>query len=116
MVGLSTHGLAALMRGATALLMPSFIEGYGLPVVEAAASGLPVVASDIPVHREIGGDFAHLLDPLDGPGWTRAVRSLSEPASALRAELTDRLAGYRPPDWAGHFERVDAALADLTGP
>ncbi|MBD8907056.1 glycosyltransferase family 4 protein [Methylorubrum zatmanii] len=115
-VGLSTHGLAALMRGATALLMPSFIEGYGLPVVEAAASGLPVVASDIPVHREIGGDFAHLLDPLDGPGWTRAVRSLSEPASALRAELTDRLAGYRPPDWAGHFERVDAALADLTGP
>lgn len=114
-VGLSTHGLAALMRSATALLMPSFIEGYGLPVVEAAASGLPVVASDIPVHREIGGDFAHLLDPLDGPGWTQAVRALSDPGSFLRAELAERLSGYRPPDWTAHFERVDAVLAGLTG-
>ncbi|WP_238255887.1 glycosyltransferase family 4 protein [Methylorubrum podarium] len=112
-VGLSTHGLAALMRGATALLMPSFIEGYGLPVVEAAASGLPVVASDIPVHREIGGRFAHLLDPLDGPGWRQAVEALSEPGSRLRAALADRLAGYEPPGWAAHFERVDAALAGL---
>ncbi|WP_462123506.1 glycosyltransferase family 4 protein [Methylorubrum aminovorans] len=112
-VGLSTHGLAALMRGATALLMPSFIEGYGLPVVEAAASGLPVVASDIPVHREIGSRFAHLLDPLDGPGWTRVIEALSEPASGLRTELVGRLAGYEPPRWAGHFERVDAALAGL---
>lgn len=112
-VGLSTHGLAALMRGATALLMPSFIEGYGLPVVEAAASGLPVVASDIPVHREIGGRFAHFLDPLDGPGWSAAVRALSEPGSGLRAELAGRLAGYEAPSWAAHFERVDAALAAL---
>ncbi|CAO4135735.1 glycosyltransferase family 4 protein [Methylorubrum extorquens] len=112
-VGLSTHGLARLMRGATALLMPSFIEGYGLPVVEAAASGLPVVASDIPVHREIGGGFAHFLDPLDGPGWTAAVRALSEPGSRLRTELAGRLAAYEPPSWTAHFERVDAALAGL---
>lgn len=112
-VGLSTHGLAALMRGATALLMPSFIEGYGLPVVEAAASGLPVVASDIPVHREIAGRFAHFLDPLDGPGWRQAVQALSEPGSELRAELAGRLAGYEPPGWSAHFARVDAALADL---
>ncbi|MEH3120054.1 MAG: glycosyltransferase family 1 protein [Methylorubrum populi] len=114
--GLSTHGLARLMRGATALLMPSFIEGYGLPVVEAAASGLPVVASDIPVHREIGAGFAHLLDPLDGPGWTRAVRALSEPDSPLRRDLRGRLDGYLPPSWAAHFERVDAALAELPPP
>lgn len=114
-VGLSTHGLAALMRGATALLMPSFIEGYGLPVVEAAASGLPVVASDIPVHREIGEPFAHFLDPLDGPGWRQAVQALSEPGSGLRAELSDRLSGYEPPRWSAHFDRVDAALADLPG-
>ena len=112
-VGLSTHGLARLMRGATALLMPSFIEGYGLPVVEAAASGLPVVASDIPVHREIGGGFAHFLDPLDGPGWREAVCALSEPGSRLRTEMAGRLAAYEPPSWTAHFERVDAALADL---
>ena len=112
-VGLTTHGLARLMREATALLMPSFIEGYGLPVVEAAASGLPVVASDIPVHREIGGDFAHFLDPLDGPGWMHAVRALAEPGSRLRAELRGRLTGYAAPTWAAHFERAEAALATL---
>ena len=114
-VGLTTHGLARLMRDATALLMPSFIEGYGLPVVEAAASGLPVVASDIPVHREIAGGFAHFLDPLDGPGWTRAVMALSEPDSGLRAALAGRLVGYAAPSWTAHFERVDAALDALPG-
>ncbi|WP_132249471.1 glycosyltransferase family 4 protein [Methylobacterium segetis] len=111
--GLSTHGLAALMRSATALLMPSFTEGYGLPVVEAAASGLPVVASDIPVHREVGGEAALFLDPLDGPGWGRTIEDLAAPASSLRAERLRRLATYAPPSWAAHFERVEAALSTL---
>ncbi|MEA1832441.1 glycosyltransferase family 1 protein [Methylobacterium durans] len=111
--GLSTHGLAALMRSATALLMPSFTEGYGLPVVEAGASGLPVIASDIPVHREVGGSFANFLDPLDGPGWRDAVEALSAPGSTLRADLSGRLARYAPPTWTGHFGRVEAALAAL---
>ena len=114
--GLSTPGLARLMRAATALLMPSFIEGYGLPIVEAAASGLPVVASDIPVHREVASRFAHLIDPLDGPGWAEAVEALSLPGSGLRETLAVRLDGYEPPSWAAHFARVDAALADLDAP
>ena len=112
-IGLTTPGLVRLMQGATALLMPSFIEGYGLPLVEAAASGLPVVASDIAVHREVAGRFAHLVDPLDGPGWSRAVTDLSAPGSALRATLVDRLAAYEPPTWAAHFARVEATLAGI---
>ena len=111
--GLSTHGLAALMRGATALLMPSFTEGYGIPIVEAAASGLPVVASDIPVHREIGAGFCDLLDPLDGTGWMRAVEAIAAPGSDRRAALARRLDGYAPPDWAGHFAAVEPLLESL---
>lgn len=111
--GLSTHGLAALMRSCTALLMPSFTEGYGIPVVEAAASGLPVIASDIPVHREIAEGFALFRDPLDGPGWTDAIEALARPTSSLRADLTGRLTGYVPPDWQTHFAAVGPTLAAL---
>lgn len=111
--GLSTHGLAALMRSCTALLMPSFTEGYGIPLVEAAACGLPVVASDIPVHREIAEGFALFCDPLDGPGWIEAIEALSKPGSPLRGDLAGRLDGYRPPTWAAHFAAVAPTLAAL---
>ncbi|MGU3325526.1 glycosyltransferase family 4 protein [Methylobacterium mesophilicum] len=111
--GLSTHGLAALTRSCTALLMPSFTEGYGIPIVEAAASGLPVVASDTPVHREIAEGFALFRDPLDGPGWADAIAELARPDATLRAELAGRLDGYVPPTWDAHFAAVGPTLAAL---
>ena len=111
--GLSTHGLAALTRSCTALLMPSFTEGYGIPIVEAAASGVPVIASDIAVHREIARGFADFLPPLDGLGWMRVIADLSLPDSPLRGSLAARLDGYVAPTWAAHFQPVDALLATL---
>lgn len=111
--GLSTHGLAALMRSCTALLMPSFTEGYGIPIVEAAASGLPVVASDIAVHREIADGIALFRDPLDGPGWLDAISDLSEPGSPRRREIVARLDGYAPPSWDAHFAAIGPALDAL---
>lgn len=53
-------------RNAVSLVYPSFAEGFGLPLIEAARHGLPVIASDIPVFREIGGDaiaYFEVLDP-----------------------------------------------------
>ena len=48
---------------ATSLLFPSFAEGFGLPIIEALEHGLPVIASNIPVHREIGKNLLMYIDP-----------------------------------------------------
>ena len=64
-----------LMKSSAALLFPSFIEGLGIPLLEAAALKLPCIVSDIPVFREIAPEGTVFLDPLDGLGWKRAIMS-----------------------------------------
>ena len=80
-VGLSTPALKSLLAGACALLSPSLAEGFGLPIIEAEHLGVPVVASDIPAHREVAGPGALLLDPTDGPAWRQATTALMEAGS-----------------------------------
>jgi glycosyltransferase involved in cell wall biosynthesis len=105
--GLSTAGLAELVAGARALLMPSFAEGYGIPIIEALAAGTPVLASDIPVHREVAGGRATYLHPLDGPAWARAVERVAH------ADPETIAPGYSPPVWDQHFAIVNHVLAEL---
>jgi glycosyltransferase involved in cell wall biosynthesis len=61
--GLSDTELDYCYRRSKAFVFASFAEGFGLPIVEALQYGLPVLASDIPVHREIGGEFCAFFDP-----------------------------------------------------
>lgn len=84
--GLSSPALKRLIAGATASLMPSFAEGFGLPLIEARDLGVPVVASDIPAHREVVGEGDLLLDPADSAAWARAVTTLAEARAAGRLE------------------------------
>ncbi|MBV9289685.1 MAG: glycosyltransferase family 4 protein [Hyphomicrobiales bacterium] len=112
--GLHTPSLKRLMLGARALLMPSFGEGYGLPVVEALAAGLPVIASDIPIFREIGDGRLTLIDPTDGPRWREAICAFADEGRVVRPKALANMAGYRPPSWPGVFETVETFLVALT--
>jgi glycosyltransferase involved in cell wall biosynthesis len=68
--------LAALYRRASVLVLPSDREGFGLPVVEAMACGTPVIASDIPALREVGGTAALYCAPGDAGGWAETLAQL----------------------------------------
>ncbi len=54
---------AAVMKGARVFCFPSLYEGFGIPILEAMAAGTPVIASDIPPHREIAGESALFFEP-----------------------------------------------------
>lgn len=85
----SEQRLAALYGAADVFVFPSLAEGFGLPLLEAMAAGVAVVASDIPVLREVAGDAALYFDPLDGSDMSDAlVRVLSD--GALREALATR--------------------------
>lgn len=93
--------LAELYRRAAVVLVPSDAEGFGLPVVEALACGAAVVASDIPVLREVGGDAAVYRPVADLPAWAMAVIGvLADPGSA--PPLPARLAQAARYSWREH--------------
>lgn len=106
---LGETALARLIKNARGLLMPSFAEGYGLPIVEALSLGTPVVASDIPVFREVAQGHAVFRHPLDGLGWREAILALADaPPPASRAA-----SGFVAPTWDAYFARLMAFLDTL---
>ncbi|WP_114227127.1 MULTISPECIES: glycosyltransferase family 4 protein [Sphingomonas] len=109
----SDRELADHLAGARALLFPSFVEGYGLPLIEALHQGTPVIASDLPVFREIGGDIPDYLDPLDGPAWRQTIMAYAASPSPERDAQLVRLSNYRVPTWAEHFRIVEPFLDTL---
>ena len=103
----------AHLRNARALLFPTLVEGYGLPLIEALALGTPVIASDLPVFHEIGQEIPDFIDPLDGPAWQAVIISYAQEESVARAAQVARLAHYRAPTWESHFTSVNAWLETL---
>lgn len=111
--------LASLYRRASLVVLPSDREGFGLPVVEAMACGTPVVSSDLPVFREVGGAVVRLCSPNDMSGWSRTIAGLLDELDSpgTRAEL--RRACVRQAarfTWEGYAEamsRVYRAVAHV---
>jgi glycosyltransferase involved in cell wall biosynthesis len=102
--GLSDGAVAALLDAACGLLSASLAEGFGLPVVEAAARGCPVVCTPLPAHRETLGTTPIYAADNDTQAWTDAILRLSRTRrlgpGAAQAER------FQPPDWDAHFKTV----------
>ena len=109
--GTSEEDYLALLETATALVTTSLDEGFGLPLVEAMALGTPVVVSDIPIFREIGGTAALYAPPTDARAVASAIRGLEDPAEWVARSEASR-AQAREFSW----DRSAAALlATLEG-
>ena len=109
----SDEELARHLASARALLFPSFVEGYGLPLIEALGAGLPAIAGDLPVFREICGNIPTYLGHSDEEGWERAILDFADPGSIARASQLERLKDFRAPNWKDHFDQVEAWLTTL---
>jgi glycosyltransferase involved in cell wall biosynthesis len=101
--------LAALYRDAAALVFPSRYEGFGLPVVEAMASGTPVVATDDPAVREVAGDAA-LYAPPERLG--EAVRRALADRERLVAAGLERARAYT---WEAAARRTAEVYDEVLG-
>lgn len=110
--GCSDQRLQALLRSARALLLPSFAEGYGMPVAESLSMGTPVICSDLPALREAGGKVPDFLDPLDGPAWRALILDYFR-AGPAHAAQKQRLTQWQAPSWDDHITTVCAAISDL---
>jgi glycosyltransferase involved in cell wall biosynthesis len=104
--------LAELYRRATALVFPSLYEGFGVPVLEAMASGCPVAASERGAVGEVAGDAAVLFDPLDPRAIADAIRMAIASAAALAERGIRRAAGYT---WSRSAHGHDDVYRELLG-
>lgn len=82
---LTDDELLKLYRKSYALVFPSLSEGFGLPGLEAMAAGLPVVASDIPIFREVYAEAAAFFDPRSVAELVETIRTLEPSRSLLQA-------------------------------
>jgi glycosyltransferase involved in cell wall biosynthesis len=88
------------------------VEGYGMPVAEALSVGIPVICSDLPVLREVGGEAPDYLDPLDGPGWKAAILDHAVRGPGHTAQMA-RLPAWHNPTWDEHIAVVAEAIGKL---
>jgi glycosyltransferase involved in cell wall biosynthesis len=109
--------LAAVYRRAAIVILPSEREGFGLPVVEAMACGTVVLASDLPVLREVGGTAVTYCPGFDATEWARAAASLLRERSqrpqycALRRE--NAIAHAQGFTWAAFADRIAAVYQNV---
>lgn len=110
--GLDRADIAALYRQATLVLMPSEAEGFGLPIIEGLACGTGVVASDLPVLREVGGDAVVYCPVGEVITWVETIDDLLNHPSEVPPQ-EKRLAQASRYSWSTHAATIAQAYTQL---
>lgn len=112
--GVSDEEYAAVLSDRAILVTASLDEGYGLPVAEALAAGVPAVVSDLEIFHEVAGDGALYFEPSDPAGLADRVLSLRDPAAwdALVSAGARHIARF---SWRGSAVALWRAVRSLTG-
>jgi glycosyltransferase involved in cell wall biosynthesis len=106
--------LPDLYRGAQAFVFPSFYEGFGLPILEAMASGVPVITSTTASMPEVAGDAAMLVDPRDPEAIAAAIAQVLAEDHLRQTMIQKGLARAKRFTWERVAEQTLAVYASLT--
>lgn len=101
----------ALYQGASLFVMPSFYEGFGMPILEAMASGTPVVASDIPAHKEVGAECATYADPRKPELLAEAINKTLTMPRPERNKLQENVRRY---SWRSNINNIIHKIEELS--
>jgi len=105
--------VSALMNAASAFLFPSWYEGFGLPNLEAMASGCPLITSDIPVHHEVCKDAAYYVTPEDPRAWARALQDISSNPEKRKVFIEQGLAVVQTYSWSDTAKKTWEVLRSV---
>lgn len=103
--GASDGEISYLYEHCFALAFPSYIEGYGLPIMEAFVRGVPVLAADTPINREIAGDNGVYFQQDEPETLVKSVRRLLDNKAEYQS-LKERLKDFEPPSWEDTAEGI----------
>lgn len=107
---LDDEGVVEVLKGSTALLFPSKVEGFGLPLIEAAYFGIPIICSENAIYREILGDYPLYLNKDSTYHWCERILERAGLKRESNADRQHRSQTVHIPTWAEHFDRIFRVL------
>jgi glycosyltransferase involved in cell wall biosynthesis len=105
--------IAALYQRASAVLLTSEAEGFGLPVIEALACGGIVIASDIPVLREVGGEVVMYCPITDISAWVQTIEQVLANPKNRTPTINSRLTQAQKYSWSNHAQIIGKSYLKL---
>ncbi len=111
--GKTSSTIRYLYKHAKAVVFPSFDEGYGLPIIEAMSYGVPVIAGDVPVLREVGKDACLYCDVNDSTAWENTILRLYEDSDFYRI-MKEKAENFKPQTWDETTKLICKSLIELS--